>query len=179
MPLPCHRCGAQPAVQIVEAYPYTESGLDSVVLRSLETRVCASCEETSVAIPKVTDLHRRIAVALIHKPNLLTGKEIGFIRKVLGYSEPELAVRLYASPEDVFYWERDDVASWGATDRLIRALFVLKAKFQDFWPDDEYERLDRLLMTIHARRTPQEPLAAEFDSSAGKWNVWIVNGGIE
>jgi len=179
MPLPCPGCGAQPTVRIVEAYPFTESGLDSVVLRNLEQSACGGCEETSVAIPKLTGLHHSIAVALVHKPHLLTGKEICFLRKVLGYSTAELAVRLYTSPQDVEYWELGDVASWGATDRLIRTIFMLKAKFQGLWPSDDYGKIDRLLMEIQARRTPQEPLAAEFDSEAGQWNVWLVNGGLE
>lgn len=165
----CPHCGGSTRSRIVEAYPYTESGLDRVTIRNLEERCCSTCNEQAIVVPKVTGLHRAIGVALATKPTLLTGKEIGFIRRLLGLSEAELALRIYASPQDVECWEREDIPSWAATDRLIRALFILKGKFEGFWTAMTYEQVDEMLANVSAQRAPQSRLEARLESET--WGV--------
>jgi DNA-binding transcriptional regulator YiaG len=178
----CQHCGEQVTSRTVDKYSYAESGLDHLVLINLEERSCPKCHEPAVVIPKLSDLHRAVGVALASKPSLLTGKEIGFIRKLLGLSEPEFALRLYSSPQDVIYWEKEDICSWAATDRLIRTLLIIKGKFQGFWPVQEYEQVDEMLATVNAQRAPQCELEAAFDPSPaaviahqGKWIVRQLN----
>lgn len=153
----------------MDKYPYTESGLDHLMLLNIEERRCTTCDESAAAIPKLAPLHRAVGVTLSSKPSLLTGKEISFIRKLLGLSEEEFAVRLYASPQDVTYWEKEDICSWAATDRLIRTLLIIAGKFQGFWPAMEYQQVDEMLANVSAQRMPQWELEAEYEG--GNWIV--------
>lgn len=62
----CTACGSEMATRR-ENYRYAASGLP-VTLRTVEVRRCPKCGETGVVIPRIADLHRALALALIHKP---------------------------------------------------------------------------------------------------------------
>jgi putative transcriptional regulator len=107
-----------------ENYLYAESGLPGVTLKGVEVRRCAACGDHSVIIPAVAGLHRAIAHAVIQKASALTGDELRFLRKHLGYSGRDFAEVVGARPETVTRWERGDLAVPPQLDRLVRLMIV-------------------------------------------------------
>ena len=59
------------------------------------------CGEHEVAIPRIEDLHRTIAQAVIAKRERLTPAEIRFLRKFLGWSGADFAAHVGTTPETV------------------------------------------------------------------------------
>ena len=57
---------------------YTMAGLPHVVLVNAEVYHCAACGEHGIAIPRIEQLHRVIASALIAKRTRLAPNEVRF-----------------------------------------------------------------------------------------------------
>src|SRR5687767_12141989 len=74
-----------------ESHRYTESGLPNVTLADVEVRHCAKCGEHLVSIPRIEELHRVLALELIRQKSRLTGDEVRFLRKYLGWSAIDFA----------------------------------------------------------------------------------------
>jgi putative zinc finger/helix-turn-helix YgiT family protein len=93
---------------------------------------CPKCGETEVAIPRIEDLHRTIARALIQKRSRLTAPEIRFLRKYLGWSGVDFAAHMGATPETISRWEKGAVPIGAASDRLLRLMVASKAPVEDY-----------------------------------------------
>ncbi|MFY9224869.1 MAG: YgiT-type zinc finger protein, partial [Blastocatellia bacterium] len=83
--LPCELCNSTTEILTNQTYHYLECGLDNVYLENIETRVCKFCGNTTARIPRITQLHNTIALALAFKDSPLTGKEVRFLRKRLNF----------------------------------------------------------------------------------------------
>jgi putative transcriptional regulator len=129
-----------------EVYRYDESGLPNVILRDVEIRRCPTCGTQEVPIPRVGELHRAIAMALVHKPARLLGAEIRYLRKYLGWSGVDFAAHMGVSPETVSRWEHEREPVSSPSDRLLR-LIVVRG-----WPVEDYSVDD--LAKIEDRRDP-------------------------
>ena len=74
----CASCGA--AARIMRGdYDFAESGLKRVRLQAIDLIVCDQCGNIDPVIPRVNDLMRLLAIAVIAKPYRLTGEEIRFL----------------------------------------------------------------------------------------------------
>ena len=82
-----------------EAYRYNESGLPNVILKDVEVRRCPNCGTQEVPLPRVAELHRAIAMALVHKPARFLGAEVRYLRKYMGWSGVDFASRM-GDPRD-------------------------------------------------------------------------------
>ena len=67
----CRTCGKAELTSSVETYLYAESGLPNVTLVGVEVRRCPSCGDHELVLPRVTNLHRAIAHAVIHEEGSL------------------------------------------------------------------------------------------------------------
>jgi putative transcriptional regulator len=67
-------------------HKYKESGLDNVTLIGIEKFHCDQCGEEYFSYGNIEKLHTAIAHVLLRKKDLLTGLEVRFLRKHLGYS---------------------------------------------------------------------------------------------
>jgi len=106
-----------------EPYHYDVSGLSNVYLAGIMVQRCPRCKEESPLIPRIEELHRTIARALIHKPGVLSGEEIRFLRKQAGFPAQKFAALLGIRPEHLSRVENGRTASFGTpTDRLARAI---------------------------------------------------------
>lgn len=65
---------------------YKECGLENVTLVGVGCFKCDQCGEEYMHYGDLEKLHSVIANVLLRKSDLLTGKEIRFLRKHLGYS---------------------------------------------------------------------------------------------
>lgn len=119
----CHVCSGQMEGRH-ENYQYTECGLDNVVLVGVLVYHC-KCGEIAVQIPAVSTLHRLIALELIKKPTLLSGDEVRYLRKFVGYGGSEFADMLGTTKVTMSRWETGATRITKNNDRVLRIAFFM------------------------------------------------------
>jgi putative zinc finger/helix-turn-helix YgiT family protein len=119
---------------------YTESGLPNVVLLGLEFRRCPNCGEEERVMPRLAQLHRVIAEAIAEKVARLTGAEIRFMRKHLGWSGEKFADVMGVRTETVSRWENEKEPMGVVSERLLR-LMALRARPVDSYANDELAKV--------------------------------------
>jgi YgiT-type zinc finger domain-containing protein len=67
----CEQCGG-PTTTARENFHYTASGLSNVTLLGVEVTRCPKCGAFEVDIPRIEELHRTIAAAVVTKRAPLT-----------------------------------------------------------------------------------------------------------
>jgi putative zinc finger/helix-turn-helix YgiT family protein len=119
----CIPCGGKLTTKR-ENYRYTACGLSNVTLIGVEVKRCSKCGDHEVVIPRIEELHRVLAAAVVRQATRLTKDEIRFLRKCLGYSGVDFAKLIGVSAETISRWEngREKIAS--STEKLIRMLVV-------------------------------------------------------
>lgn len=155
----CRSCGAAELTSSVETYLYSESGLPNVTLVGVEIRRCPSCGDHQLVLPRVAELHRAIAHAVIAKRARLSGAEVRYLRKFLGWSGVDFAKHIGADPSTVSNWETEKDPIGMASDRLLRLMVVHGS------PVEEYS-LDELTKIENER---QPPLAVRLSPKAKGW----------
>jgi YgiT-type zinc finger domain-containing protein len=111
---------------------FTEGGLESVTLIGVEFYKCGLCGEEFYGYGDIEQLNQVIAHALITKKSLLTGKEIRFLRKYLGYSGPVFASLVKYEKETVYRIEGGSQSITESYDRLVRFLVASKLPNRDY-----------------------------------------------
>jgi putative zinc finger/helix-turn-helix YgiT family protein len=154
----CKRCGSA-AHSERENYDYSSSGLP-VTLVGVEVRSCPSCGEKSAAIPNIEGLHRAIAIAVAHKPARLTGGEVRYLRKYLGWSGADFAKNIGVSAEIVSRWENDREQIGAANDRLLR-LLVANAEPVSHYPVEDLAQI----------ADEAKPVLVRAKVSRGEWGA--------
>jgi putative zinc finger/helix-turn-helix YgiT family protein len=115
-----------------ENYLDVESGLPSVILLGVEVRRCAACGAAEVVLPKVTELHRAIAAAVIRKRSRLSGVEVRFLRKHLGWTGSDFAAHVGVDPTTVSAWENERKPFGTSSDRLLRLMVARHSTIDDY-----------------------------------------------
>jgi putative transcriptional regulator len=80
----------------------------------------------------MAQLHRAIAHAVIQKKSALTGDELRYLRKHLGYSGRDFAEVVGSRPETVTRWERGDLDVPAQLDRLVRLMVAHNDRELDY-----------------------------------------------
>ena len=155
----CKECSSE-MVTSREAYRYNESGLPNVVLKDVEIRRCPNCGTQEVPLPRVAELHRAIAVVLVHKAARFLGAEVRYLRKYMGWSGVDFASHMGVNPETVSRWENDKEVISSQSDRLLR-LIVVRG-----WPVEDYSVDD--LTKIDDRKDPP-PVEVELRVRDRRW----------
>ncbi|WNG41538.1 helix-turn-helix domain-containing protein [Archangium violaceum] len=127
----CSRCGG-PLKVVREDYNYNECGLDDVLLVNVKMRHCASCGDRSPVLGSIEELHTVIARQLALKKSLLTGKEIRFLRKYLGYSAADYARQVGVTPETISRWENEKLEMAWTNELLLRVTVVLRERLATY-----------------------------------------------
>jgi DNA-binding transcriptional regulator YiaG len=115
---------------VVGAYRYKECGLDNITLRNITVYTCGNCGAVVPEIPAIGDLHRGIALSLIHKQTQLTGTEIRFLRKMAGMTPKDMSDALGVHPTSLCKWETGERKPAKKTDASVR-LIALAGMLQD------------------------------------------------
>jgi DNA-binding transcriptional regulator YiaG len=161
----CTNCGA--AARVVRgSYDFAESGLKRVRLHSVDRLVCDQCGNVDPIIPRVNDLMRLLAVAVIAKPYRLTGDEIRFLRKYLRMTGDEFGRLLHINRTNLSKWENDEDKVGAQSDRLIRTIALSLG-------EGLKEKLEELI-----RKFPEiqdEPAAVRIDMDAEKMSYKYVD----
>ena len=145
----CRNCNRGELTKSKEKYLYTQSGLPNVVLIDVDVRRCPECGAHEVVIPRIEELFRTIAFAVIHKPARLSGAEVRFLRKYLGLSGTAFAEHMGVDPSTVSNWENDKAPIGSPSDRLLRMMVVHQS------PVEHYE-LTELTKIADAQAQPLE-----------------------
>jgi putative zinc finger/helix-turn-helix YgiT family protein len=135
-PKMCRVCREGEMKTATETHLYVESGLPNVVLVGVDVRRCAKCGAFEVLLPRVAELHRVIAKAVIHKPAHLSGAEVKFLRKHLGWSGTDFAAHMGVDPTTVSAWENERKPFGTSSDRLLRLMVARQAPVEDYSLDD-------------------------------------------
>jgi putative zinc finger/helix-turn-helix YgiT family protein len=109
-----------------ENYRYTEAGLKSVTLTNVLVFHC-KCGAIVAELPAIGQLHALIADHLFRKKTILSGEEVRFLRKWVGYSATELAETTGYSKSIISRWENDRTKIGKEPDRLLRLIVFAKA----------------------------------------------------
>jgi putative zinc finger/helix-turn-helix YgiT family protein len=127
----CTMCGSTMKTNRENVH-YDEVGMPGVTLINVEVSRCAKCGEYEVAIPRIEELHRQIAQMVIEKPGRLTGTEIRFLRKFLGYSGADFAKHVGSDPSTISRWENGKETMNRHADLLLRLMVVHGARVQEY-----------------------------------------------
>lgn len=139
----CRSCGGGEMKTTTENHLYVESGLPNVVLVGVEVRRCAKCGAFEVLLPRVAELQRVIANAVIHRPARLSAAEVKFLRKYLGWSGADFAAHMGVDPTTVSAWENDRKPFGTSSDRLLRLMVARQAPVADYSLDELTKIADR------------------------------------
>ncbi len=132
----CRACGEGVLESARKNHRYTESGLSNVVLQDVEVRSCPLCGDQQVVLPRVTELHRAMALAVVRTNARLSGEEVRFLRKYMGFSGTDFAARMGVDPSTVSRWENSHEPIGSLADRLVR-LMVVRDRPVDEYPIDQ------------------------------------------
>jgi putative zinc finger/helix-turn-helix YgiT family protein len=140
----CRTCGKAELTSGTETYLYKESGLPNVALVGVEVRRCPSCGHHELVLPRVTELHQLLAQAVIHKKARLSGAEVRFLRKVLGWSGADFARHMGVDPSTVSNWENDKTPIGPSSDRLLRLMVAREAPVENY-PLEELTKIEDIV----------------------------------
>lgn len=157
----CPECGEAEMKITHEDHAYVECGLPNVVLVGLEFRVCPRCGERERVMPRLAQLHRVIAEAVAEKTARLTGAEIRFLRKHLGWSGEDFANVMGVRPESVSRWENEREPMGATSERLLR-LMALRLRPVESYPN---ERL------ADVAKDEARPVALRLHPNKGGWHA--------
>ena len=119
--LDCLECGG--ALRVTRKdYQFDESGLDNVILKNLEVLVCDRCKTETPRLPRLNDLMRTIALAIIAKPYGLEGQDVRFLRKFLGLTSEAFAAILTVDKSHLSRVENGATPVSATADRLVRLI---------------------------------------------------------
>ncbi len=129
-------------------HKYKECGLDHVTLVGVEHFRCGECGEEYFGFGNLEKLHTTIAHVLLRKKDLLTGAEVRFLRKHLGYSGTMFAKLIGYDDASLSRLENGAQPITRTFDHLVRFLVASKL------PDRNYDLHDQILSGggVEARR---------------------------
>ena len=130
-----------------------------------DVTVCPYCRD-EIKVPRIEQLHRSLAMAVIRRPGRLTPHEIRFLRKWRGWSGADFARTMGVDRATVSRWESVDSPQvmGPVADRLLR-LAAAHGEPADEYPVSTLAELDRdgdrtALLRMRASRTSWEESAA-------------------
>jgi putative zinc finger/helix-turn-helix YgiT family protein len=151
----CPHCEKAALTKRMETYLYTESGLPNVTLVGVEVRRCPACGHHAVVLPRVEELHRTIALAVIRKRSRLTGTEVRYLRKYLGWSGVDFAHHIGVDPSTVSNWENDKDPIGPSSDRLLRLMVAHGSPVEDYALDELTKIADEQKPPVAVRVLPR------------------------
>lgn len=131
---------------------YTAGGLTNVTLVGVEYYKCDKCGEEFFRYGNMDQLHQVIANVLITKKRLLSGSEIRFLRKFLGYSGAVFGKLIGYQKETLYRIEGGQQQLTESFDRLVRFLVANKLRdrnydLQDLILKNELKNIGRIELT--------------------------------
>jgi putative zinc finger/helix-turn-helix YgiT family protein len=117
----CPNCKKQ-MEEAVGNYHYTECGLDNVFLREIPLYQC-ECGSKAPILSHIDELHRLIANIVTTRDDRMSGKELKFVRKMMGMKAIDLARKLRVTKQTISNWENEKVRMSPAYDLLLKTMY--------------------------------------------------------
>jgi transcriptional regulator with XRE-family HTH domain len=102
---------------------YRECGLDNVVIAGVSFQAGDAGEEV-VRIPNVNGLHRAIALGIVTRNAMMSGREMRFLRSQMGPTQPELAAMIHREPLTVSRRERGETDIEANAETVVRLIAI-------------------------------------------------------
>jgi DNA-binding transcriptional regulator YiaG len=151
----CEDCNVEMKVRKATSrkpYHYELAGLKNVALAGIDVYICPNCGTEAPVIPKIVELHRVLALALVNENGDLTGDEVRFLRKWLGYGSGRFAELIGMTIEHLSRVEHGHKVLGTSSDRLLRVMVLTAAKKTGFADISRlFERLDTRARRVHER----------------------------
>lgn len=136
----CLNCATEiPVKQETINYRFKECGLDNVFLIGVISHHCDVCGETSYDFGDLIQLHKIIADFVVRKDGLISGAEMRFLRKHLGYSGPMFGKLIGVTKDHIYKMESGEVTITDTMDHFIRHIVAFKS------PDRNYNLHDLII----------------------------------
>lgn len=119
---------------VTAPYHYNECGLEGIHLLN-GYRMETTPYGTGVAVEDEDELLHVIALSLIQRRPMLTGREVRFLRRRMDMTQAELAKVLRTDVQTVARWEKGQSKLSGPADELMRLVYLLETG-EDI--DDEF-----------------------------------------
>ena len=103
------------------ASPTPARGLDNVTLIGLQN-VCDDDGDECITIPNINGLHKAIATAIVNHPRGMSGKELRFLRTLMGKTQAELGPEVHRDALAIGRWERNEIRIDPNAEALIRLI---------------------------------------------------------
>ena len=100
-------------------YQYTECGLPNVIIENAKI-VTDDAGEKVVHIPKVNQLHKEIARAIVKQISPMSPAELRFLRTEMGLTQAELAKFVHRDEQTIRRWEQGKHPMDPAAEALVR-----------------------------------------------------------
>lgn len=132
----CVMCGGQ-----TMATPHQrvalDVGLPGVEIDDISIHTCTACGERYDELPPLEPLMAYITGVIAARPNRLTGAEIRFLRKRLGWSSKDFAKAFCVEPTTVSKWENDKLKLDPFKDKMLRQFARRGPMLTDYSHDTE------------------------------------------
>jgi putative zinc finger/helix-turn-helix YgiT family protein len=129
----CPCCdGKQGMTAKVVTRDYSVGGLPNVTLKGVTQYTCEDCGEISYNYGDLDGLHKAIALCLYQKKTRLTGDEIRFLRKYLGYSQKMFALKADLTEEHLCRIENKKVPVSRLFDAFMRLIVLTEAPCRNY-----------------------------------------------
>src|SRR5665213_1395974 len=153
----CGRCGGVATKPSrLDEYRYELMGIPVILVNAAWQFVCDDCAHEVTLIPDQEGLTAAVAVARVHVPIKLNGKEIRFLRKALGFTAATLGDGIGTSAETISRWVRDHAPISPKSEIILRVLVA--ASLSDNAPAIDVNLPAIISMTI-------KPIRNGFDSA--------------
>jgi putative zinc finger/helix-turn-helix YgiT family protein len=117
----CPACGERAIIVTSDPIEQTVAGREYQV-EGFEYNRCAACAEEFFAAGQIDDILRAANAAARQELGRLSGDDVAAIRRALGLTQRQLAVRVGVSVGLVTRWERGTVLPSAMADRYLRDL---------------------------------------------------------
>ena len=136
-----------------------------MVLSGLTVDHCQDCNTDTLSIPRIPNLRRELARAVLLKSAALTGQEFRFLRTVAGLSTLAFAGQLGVAIQTIQAWERSEAL------RYLNDLGARVVIFSLIAPDEDCPPISKMLGSIRARRLDPVRLSAHWSLEEAEWVV--------
>ena len=132
-------------------------GLDYVTIKNVKSYRCPECGESYTNFGNLKKLNNELIDIIIHKKDSLSGQEVRFIRKYLGYSQEKFAQVIKVEPESLSRMENGKQGMGESLEQLIRLLAATREQ------DRQYDTHDQMLArTLEYSRVIMKPTKSSW-----------------
>lgn len=129
--------------------------LPGVIVEGVKVYQCQACGEEEEGFERLQELIQLIGQTLLMKQGRLSGPELRFLRKMMGWSGKDFATRMGVTPEQVSRWENGHEHIGASNNMLVRALIVLDEQLIDYSSQSlsQAANSEDTTLHLHAKRS--------------------------